>query len=339
MDVMRNRFSEIGPRVLGAIVLLLGVGAIYADDSKIDHGQSIRLTALAFEQQHLTHRALDDQVSAEWFEEFLRRLDPRRMYFLQADLEEFGEYANRLDDFARSGRFDFPQLVRDRYQLRVAQVLEYIEPLLVAQFDFGTEENVPFRYSEYAPDKVQLKERWRKRIKLEVLIETLHQRTTEDTTAQLLSRYRRIASQSREMSDERLCTIYLTALASRYDSRSLVVSDSFLVSLAQTISTYRFTLGLRVQPSDGRLVIDWIDPVISREAGSSAFIGWELLAISGTDGETQDVVELHPEDYLELVIFADGPLSKETHVTLELLHPVTLERRSVPWYRCRRSFE
>ena len=331
-DMPPLRASIASPAIAACIL----VGSAAADEPQVDHGESVRLTAAKLEEMHLTHRPLDDALSAEWLAEFIRQLDPRRMYFLQSDLDEFGVFSDRLDDLARAADFTFAETVRDRYRQRVAEATTTIEELLAEEPDFGIQETVSSEYTEYAADSDGMRERWRKRIKWERLIEKLHGRATDETTHQLRARYTRIASHAREMTDERLCTIYLTAIANRYDSRSYIMSESFFSLFTNTVRLYSYTLGLGIQEHDGRHIIQAVSPEVVQNPQDSDLIGWELMAIVSSDGQIHDIVHLHPEDVTEMVFSVFGALSTETQVTLELLHPVTLERRTLSWYRFQR---
>ena len=64
-------------------------------------------------------------MSARWLGVFLDRLDPKRMYFIEADEAEFRRDENRLGDLAKAGDFQFPRSVRQRYAKRVREAASY----------------------------------------------------------------------------------------------------------------------------------------------------------------------------------------------------------------------
>jgi hypothetical protein len=53
--------------------------------------QLMRAVELA-EKHHLSQIKLDDAFSSRWFDRFILSVDPKRMYFLQADLDRFAKY-------------------------------------------------------------------------------------------------------------------------------------------------------------------------------------------------------------------------------------------------------
>ena len=113
-----------------AAALRIDVERVHAEDAAFDPGKASQDTAATLEKYHVTHRPLDDDLSAEWFAEFLDRLDPRRMYFLQSDLAHFQPFENRLDDLAKSADFQFAELVRAAYRQRAGDACEMAREIL-----------------------------------------------------------------------------------------------------------------------------------------------------------------------------------------------------------------
>ena len=52
---------------------------------------------------HLTKPTINDEVSKKWCRNYLKALDPQKMYFEKADVEAFLTQDTKLDDFVREG--------------------------------------------------------------------------------------------------------------------------------------------------------------------------------------------------------------------------------------------
>ena len=209
------------------------------------------------------------------------------------------------------------------------------EDCLTREQDFTVDEEMPREFPGYARTAEELHERWRKRIKAELLIETVHGRALADARSQFQSRYRRIAQQTREMTDERLCEIFLDSLAAFYDPHSGFVGPSF--GEIYTLGPVRnYEMGLRLEEVRGALVIKDVDPAWHALARHEHLVGWNLIAIRRTNGEVVDLVEMTLVKALEVAKYVGGPLEDDKEVYLELLHPVTLQRRSTKWVRGKR---
>jgi carboxyl-terminal processing protease len=191
-------------------------------------GQAIQAAAKVLAEGHVSRRPLDDEFSRRWFDEFFATLDSKRMFFLKSDIREFEPSAEQLDDFARHAKFEFPPQVRRRFQQRVAQAAAYAEAFAREKHDYTIDEDVPRRYETYAADDNALRERWRKRLKLEILAEKSVGRDPAVVGAELAARYRALVRQVRRMTDMQLCEIYLKTLAKLYDRHSDYLSPEVL---------------------------------------------------------------------------------------------------------------
>jgi len=302
-----------------------------ADEEAFAPGEVVRAFTNLLQRESLGRKRLDGRMSARWLGAFLDRLDPKRMYFLQADEAEFRRTEGRLGDLARAGDFGFPQSVRERYARRVGEAASCAAQSLSLHHDYSVDEEFPIRFATYAADARELRGRWRLRIKFELLLEKTHGVSLRDAETQLRSRYARIARQARGMNDERLCELFLNSLAACYDPHTLYLRPSLAASY-RTGVIRPYPLGLGCRESRGEFVIVSMHPSLSDPAAARELIGWHLLAIRGMDGPTYDLVEADALDFSNLI--RDGALAGDTEVILELMNPVTLERKSMTWVRC-----
>ncbi|MCL7486930.1 MAG: carboxy terminal-processing peptidase [Desulfobulbaceae bacterium] len=120
--------------------------------------------------QHFAHKSLDD-VSPAAFDLYLRQLDPRKRFLLQEDAQELRTFANRIDEDLRKGLTPLPDTGLGILTRRVKEVEIITEQLLDAGFD-------PFRIDhletdvkkiEYASTMDELRDRWRRTLKMQAL--------------------------------------------------------------------------------------------------------------------------------------------------------------------------
>lgn len=304
---------------------------VAAQERPFDASAAVRAAAEVLEREHFSHKSVDDQRGKQWFGAFLAALDPTRMYFLAGDIEDFRKQASQLDGFSKSGDFRFPEFVRLRYRERTDQAAALAEKFLVADPDFSVDEYFPQEFDRYAATAEELENRWRLRIKFEQLIEKGGRRSTDQVRDQLRGRYARIAKNAREMTDERLCEVYLKALLKSYDPHS----DYFTPAISTIHSGSHIpprTLGLRLQQSEGRILIAGLNPAIAN-ADNEWLVGWHVLAISRTNGSTFDLVEISLDEVAQMIMSGTKTLDSDSEVILEVFNPITLERRSQQWPR------
>jgi carboxyl-terminal processing protease len=127
-----------------------------------------------FEQEHLLRKKIDDDVSRRAFDAYLDQLDGSKMFLLRAHRDALARFADQIDDQLRSGSLELAHEGARTFAARIAVVDQMVASLLGAPFDLTDEE-----WHELDPKKVQLatsedelRERWRRRLELEVLERT-----------------------------------------------------------------------------------------------------------------------------------------------------------------------
>ncbi|MAG93748.1 MAG: hypothetical protein CMJ48_08375 [Planctomycetaceae bacterium] len=316
-----------------ATVLLTSVPPTHAYPTDFQPAETLAVVLEKVQQHHPKPIPLDRDLSKRWFEAFFRRLDPQRMYFLECDLQEFCRFESQLITLARNRDFAFPKLVRQRFELRVIEATQTARRLLEIRHDFSLDEQFPREFLKHASGRQELAERWRLRIKFELLTEKLHGVTPTDARAHLLGRYRRIARQARELDDQELATVFINALVRLYDPHSVYINPRTLTRFSSTVSFTTYTLGLPLRNIRGQWTIEGPHPYASSRAFRSHLVGWQVMAVRSLDGDTYDLVERNAASLDDLLNRSWSPLRVDTEVILELLHPVTHERRTLSWPR------
>lgn len=123
------------------------------------------------QEQHLLRPRIDDAVSKEAFSMYLEKLDGEKMFLLRGDRDALSKYATEIDDQLRDGNLTLAHEGSRIFVERVATVDKIVSALLAAPVDLTNEEYLEIdpKKVELAADENELRDRWRKRIELEVL--------------------------------------------------------------------------------------------------------------------------------------------------------------------------
>ena len=76
-------------------------------------------------RNHYSEINFNDTFSSEMLDSFIKTLDGARIYFTQADIDEFESYRTRLDDMLLEGDVSFGYLMFNRYRERLMERLVY----------------------------------------------------------------------------------------------------------------------------------------------------------------------------------------------------------------------
>ena len=116
------------------------------------------------------HR-IDDDLSRAAFATYMDRLDAGKMFLLEADRATLGRFADQIDDEMHSGSLDLAHQGEKIFVARVEVVDKVVQDVLSKPMTFDKEEWVETDAKKTTPAKTEdeLRDRWRKRLELEVL--------------------------------------------------------------------------------------------------------------------------------------------------------------------------
>ncbi|WP_159800941.1 carboxy terminal-processing peptidase [Flavobacterium sp. MK4S-17] len=131
----------------------------------------IELLTFVIERGHYDPAAIDDNFSKGVYKSYIESLDPSKRFFIQSDIDEFSKYETRIDDMIMERDLSFFDLTYQRLLQRIKESEDLYKDILAKPFDFTSDESFDTDYEKqpYPKNKAELKERWRKQLKLSVL--------------------------------------------------------------------------------------------------------------------------------------------------------------------------
>ncbi len=131
----------------------------------------LELLTFVIEKGHYNPAAIDDTFSKGVYKDFIQALDPSKRFFLQSDIDEFSKYETELDDQLMNKELTFFDLTYQRLMMRMEESKAIYKAVLSKPFDYTIDEsfNTDYEKSPYAKNDAELKDRWRKQIKLSTL--------------------------------------------------------------------------------------------------------------------------------------------------------------------------
>ncbi|KAB7528201.1 tail-specific protease [Flagellimonas olearia] len=161
--------------VLALLVILVAVASCSFTNKSFENDDKdkllLDLITYVLERGHYEPKDLDDTFSSNVFDDFIDILDPTKRYFLESDVREFEKYRFMIDDEIRNTEITFFNVVYQRLMVRMNEAKEIYKEVLAEPFDYTLDEVIDIDYDkqEFATNKKQLKERWRKQLKYNTL--------------------------------------------------------------------------------------------------------------------------------------------------------------------------
>lgn len=272
--------------------------------------QVSRAVTNLMKREHLTKHALDDEISQRALGLFLKTLDSRKLYFTAADVAEFDQNKNDLDDMVNNGDISFAYKVFNRLLKRIDERIVKVDEALKAEFSFEEDENLSTDWDKipYAKTDAELDDRWRKMLKYEMLVlktakdDKKEKKKDEDPRQRLSRRYHSFAQRMHQTDADELLEMFLTAVTSSYDPHTTYMSPKSLENFRILMSLNLDGIGAQLKFDDGYTVIDKIVPGgAAAKQGQLAVQDRVVQVGQGDDGKMEDVVAMKLDDVVNKI--------------------------------------
>lgn len=327
-----------------------------AAEQKIFENQKNKLLSnvirAALQSAHYQAREIDDSLSADFFDEYIKGMDRTKKFFLQEDIDILNNYRFDLDDQILTDRLDFFNLSIELYGKRNIEVQQIYRDLLENPFDYTLEELIELDTDKlpYSKTLGELKDSWRQALKYQVISQvygaeklqekaalksdTVTIRSFEDlevkARASILKRhnewFHRMIDQSNNTDK---ISAYMNALTAAFDPHTSYfppkLKEDFDIRFSGTVEG----IGATLSTKDGYVRVIEVVP------GSPSWKQGDLKAedlimkVGQGDDEPVDVYDMRLDDAVKLI---RGPKGTEVRLTIRkpdgqvLLVPIIRDR-------------
>lgn len=243
---------------------------------------------------HVSRKGVDDRISSMLLDSYLKDLDPAKLYFQQSDIDEFAPHRLTLDDELKAGNVQFGYDVFNRYKQRLATQLKKAHELIDAPHDFTVDESMIIKGDDqpWARTQEEVDDRWRKRIKYDLLQFRLDNETDEEARKRLHSRYRTVQRNIEQMKPSEVVELYLTALTTCYDPHSTYMSPESAEDFDIQMRLSLDGIGASLRSEDGYTIVASVIP--GGPAGKDGRLKEKdkITGVGQETGEIDDVFEV-----------------------------------------------
>jgi carboxyl-terminal processing protease len=296
----------LGPLVAVGVVVSGGFG-----HGASDPGQVAITVARWLEKGHYSRAPLDDDMSRRLLETYLSNLDYNRLYFLDSDIEEFNEkYATTLDEAILAGNLDPAREIFDRYRQRVearaaknAQVIKKGSTFDSKRSVAMNRQKAPWPKSGAEADRL-----WADIIEAELLKETLNEFRTRTPEEAVTRRYDQVLRNVREMEDEDVVKMFLSALAQSYDPHSEYLSAADMENFRISMGLSLVGVGAVLKSEDGYAKVMEVVPGGPADRDGRLQVNDRIAAVAQGGDEFEDVVDMRLDRVVEKIRGKKGSL-------------------------------
>ncbi len=269
---------------------------------------------------HYRKISLDDTLSSRAFDRYLEVLDPGRIYFTVADIDEFEALRLRFDDMLRDGELEQAFAIYNRFQRRLAEQLAFMVNRLengLGDMDFSGEASVEIDRSEAAwpTDSAAQQQLWLARLQNAVLGLRLTDKPDDEIATLLTRRYQSQLKRLAQSRSEDAFQAFINSLAYNFDPHTAYMSprrsEDFSIDMNLSLEGIGAALQLENEYTKIVRVIPGGPAFLSKQLKPSDRI---VSVGQGEDGELVDIVGWRLDEVVRLI---RGP--KDTVVRLEII--------------------
>lgn len=327
--------------VLVAVILSATLFAFTALENKKSEAHDpekdkllVELLLFVIERGHYDPASIDDNLSKGIYKDFIDALDPSRRYFIQADIDKFAKHETLIDDQIKNKEFTFFDLAYSTYVKRMEESQKFYKDILSKPFDYSVDETINTDYDKlpFAKNEGELKERWRKQIKLSTLsslTDKIKLQEEDKSEDKKIKSFEEIEKETRESSLKTLDDyfkfiseldrndwfgVFVNAISSRFDPHTNYMAPDDKERFDVSISGKFEGIGARLQKKND---FTEITELIS---GGPAWRGKELepgdviLKVAQGENEPVDISGMRLDNVVKKI---KGPKGTEVRLTVK----------------------
>jgi carboxyl-terminal processing protease len=291
---------------------------------------------------HYKALPLDDAMSEKIFDNYFKALDSEKLYFTQADVDQFAPMRTKLDDAINNGNLTLPFAIYNLYNQRFNERMLYARELLKGKFDFTADETLQLD-REKAPwtrTEDEVRDLWRKRVKNDWLRLKLAGKEDKAIRDTLDKRYENYQNRLKKLNNEDVFQMFMNAYATSIEPHTNYLgprsAENFDIAMRLSLEG----IGAVLQQRDDYTLVREIVPGGPAALSNKLKAGDRIVGVAQGNAPFTDVLGWRIDDVVQLVrgekdstvrldvIPADaGPDGK--HVTISLVRKkISMEEQS-----------
>ncbi len=281
---------------------------------------SKRITA-RFTRAHYKKVSIDDALSAEVFDRFIKQLDYARNVFLATDIADFQKYRLEFDSVLTRGKLDAAYEIYNINMQRRLERYEYAVSLLEVKddknpFDFTKEEVYSFDREEapWPSSEAELDELWRLKVKSDVLNLTLTKKKWPKIKEVLTKRYNYAIKRLKQSESEDAFQLVMNSFARVVEPHTSYLSPRNAERFQVDMNLSLEGIGAELRSIEDYTVIHRIVTGGPADKSKQLKSKDRIVGVAQGDKDFEDVIGWRLDDVVELIKGAKG-----TTVRLQVL--------------------
>ena len=271
----------------------------------------VDLVSYVLDKLHYNPKIINDDFSLKVFDDFIDTVDSQKRFFLESDIQLLSEYKLLIDDQINSSDITFFNATYEILKKRISEVEGFYELILTQPFDFNIDEDINLDYENlsYASNLDELRNLWRKRLKLSTLDAFASKKEINEDKMDLeenkLKSDEEIENESRSSIKENLkdffqfnselertdwFSLYLNSIVTQYDPHTTYLAPEAKEVFDQNISGKFQGIGARL--SKRKQQVEIVEVIIGGPVWRDNLLNVGDIIISVAQSENEEPTEI-----------------------------------------------
>lgn len=298
----------------------------------------LEMLTFVIKNGHYDPANIDDSFSEQVYKRYLDYIDPNKRFFLQSDVDEFATYKLKIDDEIQMKQFNFFELTYNRLKQRNEEAKQIYKDILAQPFDFTLDEEIDTDYENLAfpNNKEELKERWRKQLKLSVLssiddklnIQEENKKNTSENKEEVeIKSFEELEKEARENTLKSLndyfdvmdevtrnewLSMYLNAILEQFDPHTNYLAPDDKQRFDESMSGSMEGIGAQLRKKNDYVEITEIIPGGPAWKANELENGDIIIKVAQGDEEPVDIAGMRLDNVVKLIKGKKGTVVKLT---------------------------
>lgn len=164
---MSKRFLKPLAITLSVTLLSFSVVKMVFDKNQL----ILDIVMSGLDNAHYSPQTIDDKFSSKFFDLYIKRLDDRKIFLLQADVDNMAKYKTKVDDQIKAETFELFNLSNELKGRRILEKEAWYKEILAKPFDYKVDEEYETDGDKlsFAKTETELKNRWRQSLQYQTV--------------------------------------------------------------------------------------------------------------------------------------------------------------------------
>uniref|UniRef100_A0A486XH54 Tail-specific protease n=1 Tax=Rheinheimera sp. BAL341 TaxID=1708203 RepID=A0A486XH54_9GAMM len=263
---------------------------------------SKRITAL-FTRGHYSEVQLDDALSSNMFDTYLKNLDYYRNVLTKAEVEQFEKHRQQFDDALDKANLSFAFDMFNQTLKRRSERFDYALQLLDNNFDFSKDDQYLYdrEDAQWPKDTAELNEIWRQRVKFDALNLKLAGKKDEEIKTILTKRYRNTQKRLAQTESEDVFQLVMNAFARSIEAHTSYLSPRNADRFQQEMNLSLEGIGAVLRADEDYTVIQSLVPGGPADLTQKLKPKDKIIGVAQEKSEFVDVIGWRLDDVVDLI--------------------------------------